>query len=44
MSGIMSGEALRIIPHPDDPKATWYSIADLEQARRSPRRSGSARS
>ena len=29
MSGMMSGEALRIIPHPDDPKATWYSIADL---------------
>jgi cytochrome c-type biogenesis protein CcsB len=29
MSGMMSGEALRIVPHPDDPKATWYSIADL---------------
>jgi cytochrome c-type biogenesis protein CcsB len=29
MNGMMSGEALRIIPHPDDPKATWYSIADL---------------
>ena len=29
MNGIMSGEALRIIPHPEDPKATWYSIADL---------------
>jgi cytochrome c-type biogenesis protein CcsB len=29
MNGIMSGEALRMIPHPDDPKATWYSIADL---------------
>jgi cytochrome c-type biogenesis protein CcsB len=29
MSGIMSGEALRIIPHPNDPKATWYSVADL---------------
>ena len=29
MNGIMSGEALRIIPHPNDPKATWYSIADL---------------
>ncbi len=29
MNGIMSGEALRIIPHPSDPKATWYSIADL---------------
>jgi cytochrome c-type biogenesis protein CcsB len=31
MSGVMSGEALRIIPHPDDPKATWYSIADLNK-------------
>ena len=29
MNGIMSGEALRIIPHANDPKATWYSIADL---------------
>ena len=29
MSGIMSGEALRVIPHSDDPKATWYTIADL---------------
>ena len=29
MSGIMSGEALRIIPHSDDPKATWFTIADL---------------
>lgn len=32
MDGVMSGEALRIIPHPDDPKATWYSIADLGSA------------
>jgi cytochrome c-type biogenesis protein CcsB len=32
MGGVMSGEALRIIPHPDDPKATWYSIAELSQA------------
>ena len=30
MNGIMTGEALRIIPHPHDPKATWYSIADLD--------------
>ena len=28
----MTGESLRIIPHPDDPKATWYSIADLQSA------------
>jgi cytochrome c-type biogenesis protein CcsB len=31
-SGVLSGEALRIIPHPDDPKATWYSVADLASA------------
>jgi len=29
MSGIMSGEALRIIPHSEDPKATWYTVAEL---------------
>jgi ABC-type transport system involved in cytochrome c biogenesis permease subunit len=29
MNGIMTGEALRLIPHPDDPRATWYSLADL---------------
>ncbi len=33
MSGVMSGEALRIIPHPEDPKATWYSIANLDDPR-----------
>jgi len=27
--GVMSGESLHLIPHPDDPKAAWYSIADL---------------
>jgi ABC-type transport system involved in cytochrome c biogenesis permease subunit len=27
--GVMSGESLHIVPHADDPKATWYSIADL---------------
>jgi ABC-type transport system involved in cytochrome c biogenesis permease subunit len=27
--GVMSGESLHIVPHPDDPKAAWYSIADL---------------
>jgi cytochrome c-type biogenesis protein CcsB len=32
MSGVLSGDALRIIPHPDDPKATWYSVADLASA------------
>ena len=25
----MSGESLHVVPHPDDPKASWYSIADL---------------
>jgi len=29
MSGIMSGEALRVIPHSEDPKATWYTVAEL---------------
>jgi ABC-type transport system involved in cytochrome c biogenesis permease subunit len=29
VNGVMSGEALRIIPHPDDPKAAWYSLADI---------------
>ena len=32
MAGVMSGEALRIVPHPDDPKATWFSVADLASA------------
>jgi cytochrome c-type biogenesis protein CcsB len=27
--GVMSGESLHVIPHPDDPKAAWYSIGDL---------------
>jgi cytochrome c-type biogenesis protein CcsB len=30
MNRVMTGEALRIIPHPDDPRATWWSIADLQ--------------
>jgi len=32
MAGVMSGDSLRVIPHPDDPKATWWSIADLNRA------------
>jgi cytochrome c-type biogenesis protein CcsB len=32
MNGVMTGESLRIIPHPDDPKATWWSVADLQSA------------
>jgi ABC-type transport system involved in cytochrome c biogenesis permease subunit len=27
--GVMSGETLHVVPHPDDPKAAWYSLADL---------------
>jgi cytochrome c-type biogenesis protein CcsB len=27
--GVMSGESLHVVPHPGDPKAAWYSIADL---------------
>jgi len=27
--GVMSGDSLHIVPRPDDPKAAWYSIADL---------------
>jgi cytochrome c-type biogenesis protein CcsB len=27
--GVMSGESLHVVPHPDDPKAAWYSLADL---------------
>jgi cytochrome c-type biogenesis protein CcsB len=32
MAGVFSGEGLHIVPHPDDPKASWYSLADLEKA------------
>ena len=32
MNGVMTGESLRIIPHPDEPKATWWSVADLQSA------------
>jgi cytochrome c-type biogenesis protein CcsB len=31
MRGVFTGEALRIIPRPDDPRATWYSLADLDK-------------
>jgi cytochrome c-type biogenesis protein CcsB len=31
MAGVMSGEAWRIVPHPGDAKATWYSLADLDE-------------
>jgi cytochrome c-type biogenesis protein CcsB len=32
LAGVISGEALRIVPHPDDPKATWFSLAELQTA------------
>ena len=32
MNGVMTGESLHIIPHPDEPKATWWSVADLQSA------------
>ncbi len=32
LSGIFSGESLRMVPHPNDPAATWFSLADLEKA------------
>jgi len=32
LSGIFSGESLHVVPHPDDPRATWFSLADLEKA------------
>jgi cytochrome c-type biogenesis protein CcsB len=32
LSGIFSGESLRVVPHPNDPKATWFSLAELESA------------
>jgi cytochrome c-type biogenesis protein CcsB len=27
--GVLSGDSLHIVPHPDDAKAAWYSIGDL---------------
>ena len=30
--GVTTGESLRVVPHPDDPKAAWFSIADLQSA------------
>lgn len=30
LNGIFSGEAWRIVPHPTDARATWYSLRDLE--------------
>jgi ABC-type transport system involved in cytochrome c biogenesis permease subunit len=29
MNGLFSGDAWRMVPHPEDPKATWYSLREL---------------
>jgi len=31
VAAIFSGEALRIVPHPTDPKGSWFSLADLDK-------------
>jgi len=36
MASVFTGEGLRIVPHPSDPRATWFSLADLQQAEAPP--------
>ena len=36
MNGIFSGEALRVVPHPTDKSAAWFSLADLDRADQAP--------
>jgi len=36
MASLFSGEGLRIVPHPSDARATWFSLADLQQAQAPP--------
>jgi ABC-type transport system involved in cytochrome c biogenesis permease subunit len=36
MAGLFSGESLRIVPHPSDKNAAWFSLADLDQADQAP--------
>jgi cytochrome c-type biogenesis protein CcsB len=36
MAGLFSGESLRIVPHPSDQNAAWFSLADLDQADQAP--------
>ena len=36
MAGIFSGEALRVVPHPNDPSGSWFSLADLKGAEAPP--------
>jgi ABC-type transport system involved in cytochrome c biogenesis permease subunit len=31
MGGIFTGESWRVVPHPSDPNAGWFSLADLDQ-------------
>ncbi len=38
MAGIFSGEALRVVPHPSDPRGSWFSLADLRNAEAPPLR------
>ncbi len=30
MRGIATGEALHVIPHPTDPEAAWFSLAEIQ--------------
>ena len=30
--GVTTGESLRVVPHPADPKAAWFSLADLQSS------------
>lgn len=32
MRGIATGEALHVIPHPTDPEAAWFSLAEIQSA------------
>jgi ABC-type transport system involved in cytochrome c biogenesis permease subunit len=36
MAGLFSGESLRIVPHPSDGNASWFSLADLGEAEQAP--------
>ncbi len=31
VQGIWSGEALRIVPHPTDPRGTWFTLKDVDE-------------
>ncbi|MGE5127158.1 MAG: cytochrome c biogenesis protein [Betaproteobacteria bacterium] len=32
LNGVMTGESLHVIPRPGDPKAAWWSVADLRSS------------